>query len=199
MFRPLSLNDFIVFSILLLFLSTFPRLAVAVCPGTANNVACNGNGLCGDYDRCICFQGADGFPTYRGYDCSELSCPTGVAWVSSEVVGANNVHPVVECSNKGTCNRKSGACTCFDGYDGLACERTTCPLDCSGNGICYTQMQLADDAGRVYVTPWDANKMTGCVCDLGFRGLDCNMMECPSGPDPLKVIHHTHIHTHIYI
>lgn len=62
-------------------------------------------------------------------------------------------------------------------YDfiGIACERTVCVNDCSMQGVCYTASQLAEEAGRVYSTPWDANKNTGCVCDIGFRGPDCSM------------------------
>jgi len=42
-------------------------------------------------------------------------------------------------------------------------------------GVCYTAKQLAEDAGRVYETPWDADKFVGCVCDIGFRGPDCRL------------------------
>merc|ERR1711924_280652 len=91
-----------------------------------------------------------------------------------------------ECSNKGTCDGKSGECDCFDNYDGIACERTICPNDCNGRGICYTQKQLAAEAGKTYTTPWDAMKHVGCVCDLGFRGPDCSLQECASGPDVLR-------------
>jgi len=65
----------------------------------------------------------------------------------------------------------------------VACERTTCPNDCNQNGICYTQKMLAEEASKTYVTPWDAQKTTGCVCDAGYRGPDCSLQECPTGPD----------------
>jgi hypothetical protein len=73
--------------------------------------------------------------------------------------------------------------------------------------VCFTQKQLASEAGRVYNTPWDAEKQVGCVCDLGRRGPDCSLckslifrpflsfkirafviivVECPSGADVLK-------------
>jgi len=107
------------------------------------------------------------------------------SWISATVAGENDVHPLAECSNQGSCDRKSGECECFDNYDGVACERTVCPNDCNGRGICYTQKQLADEAGTQYETPWDAMKHVGCVCDLGFRGPDCSLQECPSGEDVL--------------
>jgi len=107
------------------------------------------------------------------------------AWVG-EVVNANDAHPVVECANKGTCDRKSGECECFDNYEGIACERTVCPNRCSDSGVCFTEQQLATEAGRAYNTPWDAEKHVGCLCDLGRRGPDCSLIECPSGSDVMK-------------
>ena len=37
-------------------------------------------------------------------------------------VGANEAHPLVECSNKGLCDGKLGECDCFDNKDGVACD-----------------------------------------------------------------------------
>ncbi len=103
------------------------------------------------------------------------------SWTGT-VVKSNDIHPLSECSNRGICDRLTGMCECFDNFEGLACERTICPNDCSMSGVCYTQRQLAEDVGRIYETPWDADKNVGCVCDLGFRGPDCRLVECPSGP-----------------
>ncbi len=63
---------------------------------------------------------------------------------------------------------------------------------------------LASQAGRQYDEPWDAMKIWGCMCDLGYRGPDCAQkvssnrilchllfldlhlsQECPSRADPL--------------
>jgi hypothetical protein len=44
---------------------------------------------------------------------------------------------------------------------------------------------LAERVGRNYSVPWDAMKIWGCVCDIGSRGPDCSLLECPSGADPL--------------
>eukprot|EP01038_Epipyxis_sp_PR26KG_P008207 gene8207-11105_t len=146
---------------------------------------CNGHGICGDYDKCTCFDGPDGKSAWTGYDCSIKTCPFGVAWIG-DVVGANNVHPLAECSNKGLCDRKLGICECFSNFEGVACERTICVNDCNMNGVCATAKQLAQDANRIYETPWDADKNVGCVCDSGYRGPDCRLVECPSGPDVLN-------------
>jgi hypothetical protein len=107
------------------------------------------------------------------------------AWVGS-VVNANDLHPVVECSNRGTCDRSSGECQCFANYEGISCERAVCPNGCSQAGICFTEEQLAAEASRTYSTPWDAEMQLGCICDLGRRGPDCSLLECPSGSDVLK-------------
>ena len=78
----------------------------------------------------------------------------------------------------------------------MACERTICPANCNGRGVCVTQSALATAAGTTYARTgatngidrdgaWDAEKHMGCKCDLGFRGPDCSLMECPSGNDVL--------------
>lgn len=149
---------------------------------------CSGHGVCGDYDVCRCFQGGGkgggGEVAWTGPDCSLRTCPRfvpkqlievlkyikictvyyfrGTSWLG-EVVHANNVHSMAECSGRGECDRESGECLCFPGFEGIACERLACPNDCSGRGVCYTQKQLADAAGRVYRSPWDASKTSGFV------------------------------------
>eukprot|EP00606_Chrysophyceae_sp_TOSAG23-5_P000387 GSChrysophyteH2.ASY1.ANO1.1089.1 assembled CDS len=154
--------------------------AVAYCPN-----GCNGHGSCGNNDKCTCYNRVDGEPAWTGPDCSARTCPKSKAWVG-HVVNANDAHPVVECSNKGSCDRKTGECACYDNYEGIACERTICPNRCSDSGVCFTESQLAKEAGRDYNKPWDAEKHVGCVCDLGRRGPDCSLIECPSGPDVMK-------------
>jgi hypothetical protein len=62
-------------------------------------------------------------------------------------------HFYMECSNAGACDRSDGSCLCFPGYTGLACSRTTCPLDCSGHGTCMSVRDLAVKApNKVSVT-----------------------------------------------
>ena len=156
-------------------------LAAAYCPN-----GCSGHGSCGSDDRCTCYLRPNNDSAWQAADCSERTCPMDLAWVKYPVAGENNVHESTECSNMGICDRKSGECECFDGYEGIACERTSCPNDCSARGICYTQKQLATEAATTYDTPWDAMKHVGCVCDLGFRGPDCSLQECPSGTDVLS-------------
>merc|ERR1712146_762742 len=40
-----------------------------------------------------------------------------------------------------------------------------------------------DHYDLTYTDPWDADKHVGCICDLGYRGPDCSLQECPTGPD----------------
>lgn len=155
------------------------RSTLAYCPNS-----CNNHGSCGKFDICTCVSGANGDPLWTGADCSSRMCPKDVAFIG-DVVAANDVHPLAECSNKGECDRNTGQCICYKGFEGIACERTACPNSCHNNGVCYTQQELAEDAGREYDIPWDAEKMYGCVCDMGYRGIDCSLVECPSSVDPL--------------
>jgi hypothetical protein len=104
-------------------------------------------------------------------------------------------------------------CKCFDGYTGSACQRTTCPNDCSGHGSCLTVREIASGSriggttGRNYKDTaffngytehtgvsskftydlWDADKNQACACDAGYFGPDCSLLECPRGADPLSM------------
>jgi hypothetical protein len=145
---------------------------------------CSNHGTCETNLNCKCFTGLDGEPEWTGPDCSLRTCPKDISWIG-DVVTANNLHPVEECSNKGTCDRSTGSCMCFPGYEGIACQRTICPNNCNDRGSCWPEKLLAGKADRVYQLPWDAMKHVGCYCDKGYRGPSCEFQECPSGNDPL--------------
>jgi hypothetical protein len=175
--------------LILLILCLHLQLILSSCPNF-----CSGHGECDKFFRCTCYKGPDGELAWTGNDCSLRTCPKydenylffsfvlifllisirDVAWIGP-VVKANDVHPITECSNKGICNRYTGICECFENFEGIACERSVCLNNCNNQGVCYTAKQLAEDAGRVYDTPWDADKFVGCVCDIGFRGPDCRL------------------------
>jgi hypothetical protein len=107
----------------------------------------------------------------------------------------NSFHQQQECSGRGNCDRASGQCKCAVGYEGEACQRTTCQNKCSGHGVCQDQAHFAADASESYALntlrelrylgPFDSSKSMGCLCDGGYRGPDCSLKECPSGTDPL--------------
>lgn len=100
----------------------------------------------------------------------------------------DTAHYYMECSNKGVCDRSSGVCQCYDGYDGVACQRASCPgypNSCSGHGVCKTIKQIAnEDSGNVYEL-WDKDSSMGCWCDAGYYGADCSLRQCKYGVDPL--------------
>jgi len=119
---------------------------------------------------------------------------------------ADEGHFYTECSNKGLCDRESGLCQCFAGYSGSSCQRTTCPNDCSGHGVCRTVEEIAANGMNYKKTDsvatenfweginqhhkltyrlWDMDKAQSCVCDHGYSGPDCSRRECPRGDDPL--------------
>jgi len=114
-----------------------------------------------------------------------------------------------ECSDQGLCDRATGLCSCFPGYTGSSCQRTACPDDCSGHGKCRSNRDFAYDwaiakttqirQGTVddhteafkenyfasYDKAWDSDMHYGCLCDSGYRGPSCALVECPSSVDPL--------------
>ncbi|EEY62815.1 uncharacterized protein PITG_15241 [Phytophthora infestans T30-4] len=146
---------------------------------------CSGHGACQrSTGRCSCFPG------YGGATCVSKLCPTGAAWVDRAWT-TDNAHQPVECSAMGRCDRPTGICACESGFEGVACERLSCPNACSGNGRCISMRDAAtlqDDRNFLVSTTyslWDADKIMGCQCDPGFSGFDCSQRECPKGDNPL--------------
>lgn len=120
------------------------------------------------------------------------------------IAAEQEAHFYSECSNKGLCDRESGECQCFDGYEGSSCQRTVCPNGCSGHGVCRTVAEIATGKLNEHVLSrvadqevktgvatsftynlWDHDKNQGCVCDPGYTAPDCSRRECPRGDDPI--------------
>lgn len=118
---------------------------------------------------------------YRGADCSERTCPEGYAWADAPK-GNNDHTQLLECSGRGTCDYKTGKCKCFQGSWGIGCRKSECPNKCSGHGICQSLQRTAADSDHTY-RHWDATLNFGCLCDAGYRGPDCSLIDCPSGYD----------------
>lgn len=97
----------------------------------------------------------------------------------------DTAHEYMECSNKGLCDRNTGACECFEGYEGGACNRASCPNKCSGHGTCESIAELAFDNFENIYALWDKDATMGCACDAGFSGPDCSNRMCKYGIDPL--------------
>jgi len=100
---------------------------------------CSGHGNCEIDDVCQCYDNWGVGLSKDSGDCSDRICPFELAWVETPVTllnGVGHFHRYAECANRGICDRSTGNCECFDGYDGKGCQRTTCPNDCSGHGTC---------------------------------------------------------------
>jgi len=110
----------------------------------------------------------------------------------------NTAHYYMECSNKGTCDRSSGECSCYDGFDGAACQRTSCPNTCSGHGVCKTIEALAKADNQNIYKLWDRQTTMGCECDAGYYGPDCSLRDCKQGVDPLYFDDSTTVKYSIY-
>ena len=157
--------------------------AYAYCPN-----GCSGHGSCGADDRCTCHLRPNNDTAWQAADCSERTCPKDTAWVKYPVAGHNDVHGMAECSNQGSCDRKSGECDCFPGYAGAGCQKAACgDATCSGHGVCMSAQDLAAaDHGNVY-NLWDSEVTMGCKCEPGYSGPTCESKMCKHGLDPLYI------------
>jgi hypothetical protein len=185
-----------------LILNLFLITGVIADCGMQNN--CNGHGACNlATSVCNCFEGwgaSTDITLYRAADCSARTCPSFRAW-GDVPTSSTTAHNYAECSNRGTCNRETGLCTCFPGFTGSACERSRCPNDCSGHGICTSIKQMARLSYALPLAPntfyegyddsitWDEDMSYGCVCDSSWEvGLGSGQTQQPEwfGPDCSK-------------
>ena len=160
---------------------------------------CSGHGTCTIDDICQCY---DNFGVGLGQisgDCSDRICPYEISWVDKPDSSTGKFHKYAECAGKGICNRDSGECACLDGFEGKACQRTSCPNGCSGHGTCeyiedltygvtwtdYSATYLYDQPKSFAYAEWDDRKIRACVCDPQYGGTDCSKKLCPYGADVL--------------
>lgn len=68
--------------------------------------------LAGILTRKCCLAGAAG------------TCPAGPSW-GGIPTSATTSHAKAECSDAGVCDRSTGTCMCYYGYEGSACQRST--------------------------------------------------------------------------
>lgn len=126
--------------------------SAGIGPGCDDFGGCHNSGVCNyEFSRCECFDGFGSAADIAAADansftpdCLALACPKGPASVAMERVSGEGYHRDVECSNNGMCDRSKGRCSCFTGFEGVACQRRTCPGEplCSGRGMCYSMSQL---------------------------------------------------------
>ena len=117
---------------------------------------CNGHGKCDvALNKCDCFEGwgaSTDITLYAAADCSARTCPSYRAWADVPT-SPTTAHNVAECANRGVCNRGTGVCDCFPGFTGSACERSRCPNDCSGHGVCVSMKQMAQMSNALPLAP----------------------------------------------
>ena len=159
--------------------------------------SCSGHGDCMQRGICDCYDNWGLGLSLLSGDCSERICPFEFAWIDTpDKMGT--FHKYAECANRGICNRETGECECFPGYEGKACARTACPNDCSGHGRCtYIEnmpygavVNDVDNTNYVYEDPaqfpyyyWDKTKTRGCQCDPEYGDVDCSKRLCNYGTD----------------
>merc|ERR1719230_2342525 len=159
----------------------------AACPNS-----CSGHGTCGTNEVCTCYDGW-GMGGSPGGDCSDRFCPYELAWVDAPTKDGST-HMYAECAAKGICDRETGQCECFGGFEGKGCGRQSCPDGCSGHGTCEYMNELA--FGTVYNDYYDSlttaysgigvgavRPSTDFVCDSGWTGINCASKMCPYGND----------------
>lgn len=186
-------------------------LAIVATARAGCDNMCSGHGTCGLNGVCTCYDNWGLGMSHDSGDCSERICPFEFSWVDTpDEIGAH--HKYTECASKGICNRETAQCECFAGYEGKACQRTTCPNDCSGHGQCEYIENLgfknspwdyetaaARDANDEIISSasfydkgrgttfdyhyWDKTKTRGCVCDPEWADSDCSKRMCAHGND----------------
>ena len=179
-----------------LLLLTFLAAASAKCDN-----ACSGHGTC-DYDsKCQCYDNWGLGLSHDSGDCSQRTCPFEFAWSDTpSKIGQH--HRYAECAGAGICNRETGDCECFPGFEGKGCARATCPNDCSGHGQCLYIEELPfqttpHDVNKPYLfrdrpatfwdPVWDHTKSRACVCDPQYGDVDCSKRLCDYGTDIMDV------------
>lgn len=204
--------------LLLLAVALLSVPTTAECPN-----GCSGNGACMAKDMCNCYknyQGNDCMDRTCQFGYAHVDTPKGdinmdqdrrtANWILTNSqqhpagtyeyfnpdAATSEAHFYMECSNKGLCDRSLGTCTCFDGYEGVACQRAACPNKCSGHGTCESIRELGlktpgtlfgipDNADHISYDLWDSRVTYGCRCDPWYHGADCSLRSCKVGVDPM--------------
>lgn len=190
---------------LLFFLLPTLLYSIPQCPNNCSNIGQCYQGIC------ACPEG------FYGGDCSLKNCPVSESW-ADKAVDDEQAHSYVECSNQGICDAKKGKCHCFSGFEGEACERSSCgTIECSGHGQCFTSKELyqyynsirdssislQNSPTNVYfnteahydypsysniINSYQFTHPTACHCEMGYGGPDCSYVLCPRGTDPLYLV-----------
>ncbi|ETV77073.1 hypothetical protein, variant [Aphanomyces astaci] len=101
--------------------------------------------------------------------------------------GSANTCPVVNaltCNNQGVCNPGTlYKCICSAGFTGVDCTLMICP-----SGVAWFDEASAPDtahAPAICSNKGTCNYASGlCICQAGFSGPACEIMDCPGGLTP---------------
>ena len=136
--------------------------------------ACSRHGEC-TLHGCVCHEGwygqdcaarrcAHGCFAHRGQGAchdGRCVCALGFSGVACNHTCGGGTNASLHCSGHGRCV-DGAVCECEPGYGGAACERRTCLMGCSGQGLCHDGT---------------------CICAVGFGGRDCAVTTVPSPHD----------------
>jgi len=175
--------------------TVFALLSIASVIDAGCDNSCSGHGAC-ECGFCECYDNWGMGLSHDNGDCSDRICPFELAWVDTPDKSGRR-HKYAECAGRGICDRSTGECDCFEGYEGKGCQRTTCPNDCSGHGVCeyiqdlgymavtydYRHSEFTQDLHTFDYFGWDKQKTRGCVCDPEWADADCSKRMCPFGTD----------------
>lgn len=181
-----------------LLVSSALGMAMAACPNS-----CSGRGGCDTNDQCDCYLegkvlnaagNVDAEDTlmaqFTGADCSLMTCPRGISFTTA---ASSTFHEAsVECSDAGLCDRATGMCVCYEGHEGSACQRTTCPNDCSGHGVCQDNTDFAEDYARAMSVQINTKRYTP-RCAVGS---DVDETNCPRQIEHLDDYYSTYMVTY---
>lgn len=124
--------------------------------------ACSGHGTCGTKDQCTCY------PNWQAADCSERTCPFGLAFVDTPQGDLNHDGSVADSSggaavqwhNKNVYEKYPNvASTSYNSADGT--EEAHFYTECSNKGTCDRE------SGE-------------CQCLDGYEGSSCQRTSCPN-------------------
>ena len=164
----------------------------------AGHLPCSGNGACDSRSgTCLCT------PPWSGPNCSLRGCATNCSshgtcdpqsgscvcedgWGGPlcERPGCAIVG-LLECAgpSHGWCDTRRRTCVCAAGWGGIACATPLpprCPNNCSGHGACSGPGAMSAPAIAAGALEGRVLAGGGCVCDPGWRGVDCSRPACPN-------------------
>lgn len=108
--------------------------------------------------------------------------------LNSDTVSHASTEPAFECNRRGSCDRSTGVCECFEGFSSSGdgdcgiwngTQLHTCPKF-SGSWLGGSHGECSNVRGMSGNYTCDTGNMV-CDCPLGYTGWACEHYECPSG------------------